>query len=834
MARHPHSACHGLIRMTPENWERLQIIFDEAISLAEDDRPQFLISCCRGEPELLAVAERMVEENSRADSILHRGLPNLAQRMIAATRLESLASQTIGSYHLLRLLGKGGMGVVYLAERTDTGKQVAMKFLQGAGMSPARRALFTREIKTHAKVSHPCIAAQYDAGMLPDGTPWFVMEYVEGQHLLEYFEQKQSSLVERLSVFRALSVALEYLHRKGIIHSDLKPSNILIDHSGTPKLLDFGIAKELQLDDNPRFAVQMMTRAYAAPEWIETGVVDHSTDVYSLGLIFSEMLPGALSKTARRELEKIRTKATAPDPAKRYQSVEALRRDIDHFLSSEPLEGVPGNRWYRLERFTSRHQNAAIAGSLAFLLFSGVVTFFTVRLSNERNVALAEVRRTKLVEQFLFNLFQGGDKDAGPATDVRALTLVGRGEQEAEGIAHDPPLQAEFYGVVGRIYQQLGQLDKADKLLSAALKQRYSSRAKEGDIADGLLALGSLRIDQGRLADAARIVRKALALRKAESPVNELALAKTEALMGRVSVEQGHYDEGIALLQDAERIQTPKLEAQRDLAATVVGLSDAYFDLSNYTAADPWVRRALSLHQKLNGQNHPLVAIDLRNLGNIDYQTGRYPEAEKYFRQALAIDQSWYGKDHPETADMEVYVAQAMIRQGRLAAAEPLMQQAALAIERAYPPLHPRVALALNELGTLFLQEGKLDEAESTYSRALEIYEKTLGPTHQQTTVARNNLVSVYLKQKRYPEAEAGFSQVLAILLKDNLGDGFNAGVTRIKLGRTFTREGKYKEALLQLNEGCRIITQHSGPSSEWIKAIQPDLTLIKSKLKTQ
>ena len=814
--------------MNPARWEQMQTVFHEAVTLSESEQLAFLAAACNGDVDMLTDLRRMLEENNRGDSILDRGLPDVAQRLIGSG-VASLLGREIGAYRLVKLIGEGGMGVVYLAERTDTGKQVAMKFLPGASMSPARRALFTHEIKTHAKLSHACIAAQYDAGTLPDGTPWFVMEYVHGKHFLEYCQTRQSSLEARLKLFVQVCQALEYLHGKGIIHRDLKPSNILVDETGTPRVLDFGISEEAGTLKTSS-GLRLMTRAYAAPELLGQGIVDNSTDVYSLGVIFREMLTSDVTgarKTARRELDKIARRALQADPNERYRSVEALRRDVEHFLKTEPLEGTQATRWYRTERFVTRHRTAVIAASLAILLFVGMAGFFTFRLAQERNVALAEVKRTRLVEQFLFNLFQGGDKYAGPASDVRVLTLLDRGEKETKAFDHEPQLQAELYQVLGGIYQELAQFDHADTLLQASLKEKYAAQASADEIAENLLALSSLRLDQGKLPDAERIARKALDIRKAQSPPDAVAVARAQSLLGRILIERGQYEKALVLLKQAQQTQAGHEDAQADLAATLVGFSDAYFYLSRYPLAEDWQQKALSLHEKVDGGSHPLVAFDLRNLGNIQFQTSHYVEAEKYFRQALKIEQAWYGEGHPATADMQVYVAQALGWQGRLPEAHALLANLLPAMERAYGEMNPHVALVLNELGSEELYTKNLLQAEAHYLQAVNIYRQTLGDENQETTVARNNLASVYLKLAQYPRAEKIFSDVLQILVKDNLARTFNAGVTRIKLGRALTREGRYREAEAQLHEGCDILRQMAGPNAEWIVSVRPDLATI-------
>src|SRR5579875_263200 len=281
--------------MDSARWEQVQEIFHQADSFEGDGQKEFLRQACGEDQVLFTCVQQMLHESRRNDSILHRGLSFVAGWIVdPAEDLPRLVE--VGSYRLLRIIGEGGMGVVYAAEHKQTRKKVAVKFLVGAGMSPARLARFTHEIRMHADLAHPYIAAQYDASTLPDGTPFFVMEYIHGEHFVDYCRSSRASLAARLQLFHRVCEAVEYLHGKGIIHRDIKPSNILVDISGTPKVLDFGIAKELQQaeDQHTRSEMRIGTRAYAAPEWLEQGIVDRATDVYSLGAIFFEMLAGSI------------------------------------------------------------------------------------------------------------------------------------------------------------------------------------------------------------------------------------------------------------------------------------------------------------------------------------------------------------------------------------------------------------------------------------------------------------------------------------------------------------------------------------------------------------
>ncbi|HEY7627465.1 MAG TPA: serine/threonine-protein kinase, partial [Ilumatobacteraceae bacterium] len=305
----------------------------------------------------------LLDEDGRT-SLLDRDVSVIARDVVLPPRATSFEPERFHPYRLRRPLGEGGMGVVYLAERTDLGSLVAIKILRDGWLSPARRERFADEQRILAHLNHPSIARLYDADTLPDGTPWFAMEYVEGVPLTEYCRNRQVSVAERLALFGQVCEAVQYAHRQMVVHRDLKPSNILVTRDGAVKLLDFGIAKPISTehDDLTRTGPRLMTLAYAAPEQIRGGITGVATDVYALGVILYELLAGrtpfdladrtpaeverlvtdtdplkpssaalaAARKTAGpsawADLDTLCLTAMRKDPDRRYGSVEALHR----------------------------------------------------------------------------------------------------------------------------------------------------------------------------------------------------------------------------------------------------------------------------------------------------------------------------------------------------------------------------------------------------------------------------------------------------------------------------------------------------------------------------
>src|ERR1700723_3013241 len=284
--------------MDEARWQAVQEIFSNTVDLPEEEQRSAVLAMCGDDATLLTDVMELLQEDERGQPLRDAGLNQAARAVLDFGPLPSLIKTQIGPYRLLRLLGEGGMGVVYLAERTDIGGHVAIKLLRDAWLSPMRRQRFRIEQLTLAQLNHPSIARIYNSGTLEDGTPWFVMEYAEGLPLTEYWKKQNGTVRDCLRIFGRVCEAVQYAHSHAIIHRDLKPSNILVNENGEVKLLDFGIAKQLSADDSQVDAtitgLRLMTLAYAAPEQAAGGAVGVYTDVYALGVLLYELLTGRL------------------------------------------------------------------------------------------------------------------------------------------------------------------------------------------------------------------------------------------------------------------------------------------------------------------------------------------------------------------------------------------------------------------------------------------------------------------------------------------------------------------------------------------------------------
>ncbi len=853
-------------------WERIQALFHDAADLPEPEQRAFLEGHCGDDAGLVADVLALLRADAGGGTLIDRDVSQLAHEVLGEALPPSLRVEDFGPYRLRGVLGEGGMGVVYLAERADLHRLVAIKILRDAWLSPARRERFAIEQRMLAQLNHPSIARLYDAHTLPDGTPWFVMEYVHGEPLTGYCETRALSIAARLALVRAVGEAVQHAHRHLIIHRDLKPSNILVRQDGSVRLLDFGIAKHLDSSgapvDQTRTALRLMTPAYAAPEQIRGESAGIYTDVYSLGVILYELLVGRLpfdlsnrtpaeaetilverdpekpssaakrmatlrgprfppvSRSAWADLDVLCLTAMHKDPQRRYRTIEAFVRDIDHFLKGEPLEARPDSMRYRVNKFVRRNWRPLAGATAVFLTVVTLVAFYTVRLATARNAAVAQAARTQRIQSFMLSLFRGDDEAAGPAESLRVVTMVDRGVQEAQSLRAEPAVQAALYQTLGGIYQQLGNLAQADSLLRTALDRRRALFGPDDEeVISSLVSLGLLRDAQALYDTAETVVRDALErARRALAPDHPVR-ARSTAALGRILEDRGDYTNAIPVLEEAVRLNaTAGGETSPDYRSSLTELANSHFYVGHLDLSDSLNKRMLAIDRQVNGAGHPNVADDLLNLGAIEFERGHFADAERYDRQALAIVRGWYGTDHPETASNLTLLGRAIVSQGRYQEAEGMLREALAIQERVYGTVHPRVASALNELGRVAQQRGHLDEAEADFRRMADIYRTIYHDKHYYIGIALSNLAGVYDARKDYRRAEQVFRDVVR-RYAEVLPPGHQLiGIARVRLGRTLVHAKRYADALSESRAGYDILIKQSSPPATWLEYARRDL----------
>jgi eukaryotic-like serine/threonine-protein kinase len=803
--------------MDSNRWTQIQSLFHDAADLPKSEQRAFLESACGSDDILLADVLALLEEDARSSSLLDRDVAHVADQILNDKSPQPAAFQEFGHYKIKHVLGEGGMGVVYLAERKDLHSLVAIKLLRDAWLSPARRERFAVEQRTLAQLNHPCIARLYDAGILADGTPWFVMEYVDGLSLIEYCRQRNCSIDQRLCLFHAVCEAVLYAHQNAVIHRDLKPSNILVKNDGSVRLLDFGIAKQIDgadaSADQTRTALRLMTPAYASPEQIRGERVGIQTDVYSLGVILYELLAERLpfdlssktpaeaetliaqtepqkpsargkenterqtSSTAWADLDVICLTAMHKDPQRRYRSVEALIRDVDHYLSGEPLEARPDTFRYRMGKFVKRNRRAVTAATLAFAAVVALVIFFLVRLTRERDNADRQTAIADSINRFLSNdlLARSNPLQSGKASETLLDAVVQASANIDRQFQREPQVAARLHQTIAR------SLDSRTDYPVA--RTEYDRASALFNQIDGPLSQDAIITQLQRASMEARTYEAG------SLPVAKKILAEQEALLAKISNPRADLDVWL-------------LSARGMIA--LIG-NDAKSAVVNFQAAQDAAQKLPSFDQR--------TVLDLKQRLVFAYiRFGDPSKAEQLARELIAEYSSVAGADSPNVLRVRLNLTQALMNQSKFAEA---VQEA----NKIYPSFVAMLGedheLTMQLLATRAQSEGSLGDWDGTIRDDLTIYRIASQKQGPLSFFPIATLSDASMAQCRAGRLDEGVANARKATDDSQKAFGERAGITdgaRFALADCLISLGKLDEASALLQKvDEKAVTQLSG-----------------------
>ena len=755
-------------------WQRASRLLDQALDLPHHQLDTWLGELRTSDADAAADVEALLLEHRQLndEGFLDGGMPSIDV---------PLAGVTLGGYTLVSPIDQGGMGSVWLAERSD-GRfegRAAVKLLNASLLGREGEARFRREGTVLARLTHPHIARLVDAGVSRAGQPYLVLEYVDGQHIDRFCDDQRLGIEARIRLFLDVQAAVAHAHANLIVHRDLKPSNVLVDGDGQVKLLDFGIAKLLGDDE----AMSMLTREggvaltpkYAAPEQVTGGQITTATDVYTLGVLLFELLTGqhptglgagspmefvkaitvgktlrlssaALSEDARLSATRAEQRATTPDrlhrvlrgdletivakalksnPAERYASVAEFAEDLRRVLEHQPITARPDTLRYRTSKFAQRHWRPLAAGVAALAVLVAVVVFYTQRLQMERDRARFEADKSSQVSALLTDLLTGADPYRNPdATEPTVQSLLDRGAARvARELGDRPELQTEMFAIIGRTYQRMGRQDKALPLLKRAVEiGRRALGPADARLASSLNHLGVLLREMGEPAQAEPLLREAVAMRR--------------AVLG------------------------PR---HADVAITLVELSRALVDQGRNDEAEPPSREALAIRTAFYGDNHRETATSKSDLGQILQRRGDLAGAEILLRENLATALKVLGPEHPNTGASMGNLASLLNAKGDPASAEPLARQAVAVDRRVFGDQHEEYAGALNTLALTVEQRGRLAEAEGMFRECVRIGRARLSADHPKTVAYQVNLARVQIARGETADTEASLREALRV-----------------------------------------------------------------------
>jgi serine/threonine protein kinase len=835
--------------MDSARWQRIQRVFQDAAGLPQSEQDAFLEIACGEDKELLSELRAMLDQDASSNSMLDRGLAAVAHETIAQAVPPYLTSKEFGIYRIVRLLGEGGMGVVYLAERKDLGAEVAIKVLRDAWLSPARRERFASEQRTLAQLNHPSIARLYDAAVLDDGTPWFVMEYVEGIPLTQYCGQHQSSIEDRLRLFRFVCEAVEHAHSHAVIHRDLKPSNILVKNDGTVRLLDFGIAKQLEsLDlqvDQTMTGLRMMTPAYAAPEQVRGDRVGIGTDVYSLGVILYELLtgelpfdlsnltpaeaatiitehePGKPSVAARRttqsqahnkalslskaewaDLDVLCLTAMHKDPQRRYRSVEALVRDIDHYLKGEPLEARPDTLHYRLRKFVTRHRRAVISGTAVFAVLVGLIVFFTVRLARERDNANRQTTIATAVNKFLSDdlLGRGNPFQTGKAAETLLDAIRQASPSIDRKFADEPSVAAGLHLTIAQALDNRSNFPEA--------RDEYDRAHKLFLETGGTLSQDAIAVQLQRAAMEARSFQSGgIPTAKSLVAEQELLLAKMPHPSKDLAVWLSTAKGMIALVESDAKSANQYFKNASDLASTLPDFDEiarfnlkqrlafTYIRLGDGATAERLARDLINAYSSTSGPDSPYVLRVRLNLAQAFMIEKKFHES---VQEANAIYPDFlvkFGPDHQLTMQLLTTRAQS---EGSMGLFDDSVRDD-LAIHeisvKKHGPLSFYSIATLSDASVAQCRANHLADGLANARKARDASFKAFGPQAALTEATSLPMANCLIGLGKLEQASVLLKEIDTKAVAQLAGDpDWGAGVA-LAQAEIFARQGDYRQA---------------------------------------
>lgn len=702
-------------------------------------------------------------------------------------------------YEHLYKIGQGGQGVVYSAYQRSTRRQVAIKFLRDRPWGEAgARIRFEREVELAARLRHPNVVSVFDSGVTPDGSLFCVMEYIDGVPLNRHLDRRRAESErkprgernlrdELLRLFGKICEAVSFAHQRGIIHRDLKPKNILIDSDGRPHIVDFGLAKptnDWPAESFTQSGAFVGTLAYAAPEQLQAdpSAIDVRTDVYALGVLLYEMLAGrppyaatgSMAEIVRAiqeiepvppsrfaplddDLDAIVLTALAKDPGRRYQSVDALQRDVERFLAGEAVEAKRDSRWYVIKKTAAANKGAVLVG-LAFVLvvlaFGGGMAVLYRQASWARdNETLAraraeqEARKARQSLEFLQQVLASvSPSDAGREVTVRQA-LDATAARIASIPAAEPDLRVAACLTVGNTYGSLGLYTDAAEYLENALTTLRALRSEDdADVAAAKSNLAAVSASLGRYDAAERLYREALnAYRKAPDAHAPLIALTLNNLCG-VLLQKGSVTEAEPVCREALALNRKLFggNAHPDLALSVSNLAGVNYSKSAYGEAETLFRQALDMYRSLYGGDHPVIAYSMNNLALALAGRREYREAEEWHRRALELRWRLLGDRHPDVANSLYNLAEVLDASGKSEEAKRCCRESLAVQEKALPAGHVDTARTRVLLGLLCLKRGADDEAEPLFSAAHAAFAMQFGPDHPRSREIAQKIERAY------------------------------------------------------------------------------------------
>ena len=804
--------------MTPERWQRVKQLFNQALELTTTEREAALARADREDPALRAEVEALLAADEAAVNPLENPVSELTARLLTHGA-DAQIGRRIGRHRLQREIGRGGMGTVYLAVRDDGQyqEQVAIKLIQRGMDTDAIIDRFLTERQILADLDHPNIARLLDGGITDNGLPYFVMEYIEGVPIDVYCDTHRLTITQRLKLFQAVCAAVHAAHRRLIVHCDLKPTNILVTEDGATKLVDFGVAKLLDPErdpDAPTGADRLLTPGYASPEQIRGEPLSTASDVYSLGVVLYLLLTGSppydIRSRSRREMERLVCEVR-PELA----STVIRRRPVTDEAANETADDATGESDSDTLEQVSRNRSTTpgkLGGRLAGDLDS--IALMALRKEPERRYGSVE----QLAEDLRRHLaglpvlarqptlrYRAGKflrrHGFGAAATMLVLVSLLAGMVATTSQAREARRQQrtaeQALDFLSELFDSAGPNEAQDLSLRDVLDE--GAKKITDELADApaaqaklMVTLGGVFRSLGEYDRAESLLEKSLAIRRQFRGQRHLDIVDSLRGLGVLRYQQDRHAEGETLLREALAIhQIAAGEPDRKLAHNLNNLALVLEAQGQYAEAEELHRRALKLRRELLGDAHPDIATSINNLAAVLRRHGNTAEAEEHFREALAMRRKLLGPKHLRIASSLNNLAVLLRRREAFAEGETLLREA-LAMQRdLLGEEHHHIAKTLNNLAALLGDLGDTAAAAKLYRETLAMQRKLLDEDHSDITNTLGNLAVLLHSQGDFAAAEPLHREVLELDRRRLGADHPSVATDMINLASTLRARGE-------------------------------------------
>ncbi|USN98769.1 MAG: serine/threonine protein kinase [Phycisphaeraceae bacterium] len=746
--------------------------------------------------------------------------------------------ERIGPYRLTRLIGEGGMGLVYEAEQDEPRRRVAIKMLRIGASSRAMLRRFRHESEILGRLTHPGIARVYDAGSFTLGgttCPYFAMEFVDGVDLVEHAARLDLPRSDRIELLLRLCDAVEHAHQRGVIHRDLKPSNVLVDEHGTPRVLDFGVARatdaDLRVTTLGTSTGELLgTLAYMSPEQLEGRAdrIDTRSDVYAIGAIAYELLSGkpahdvadrslpdailavrehdvtpiwAHDRTLRTDLGTVIMKALEKEPDRRYAGASSLADDLRRVLRDEPIAARAPTTTYQLRKFATRNRGLVVGLALVFLVLVAGVTATSLGLARaiaaERaaNTAATDAAReaaiAQAVNEFLNeDLLSSVDPTRTTDRDVTVREVLDiAADKVGDRFTDQPIVEVSIRGTLANTYERIGQSKEAEP-----------HRRRAAEILNGLIG----EADPRTISAVASL---------ATNLMNQSRFGEALDLITR----------NLELMRGRPELDTEALRSKSNLAA-------AYLELGRFADAAPILAETLEAKRAELGDRDPSTLTSIHNLAGLYYSLGETERSEALYRAAYEGRSAVLGEADPKTLSTMTAWTWALTDLGRYEQAESLLDRALAIARERLDPGHPAYLQVISSLGNTLSRSGKRARAEEVFSQLVALRTEHLGPDHAATIKAMGNLAEIRFELGRVEEALSLLTD-LAERESRALPEGhYLHGMTLMLTGRCHDALGRPDQAEPFMQEGaCILVTSLGAEHPRSVSAVEQLLEFYES-----